>query len=106
MALFGLIVAGLLVGRCAAGLSNYTLYKNADVSPCVPPCVRVGGCGNYPPNPNGPCNITWVAEQCDATYGCCAFNSNGWLKGCANTTCGASLSPSSQAGYRVKNKEI
>jgi hypothetical protein len=73
-------------------LSDFTRYNNTDITPCVPPCTRVGGCGNYAPNPNGPCNITWLAEQCSATYGCVAFNSNGWLKGCANVTaCGASF---------------
>ena len=51
----------------------------------------MGSCGNYPPNPNGACNITWLAEQCTASYGCSAFNSNGWLKGCGNVSCGVSF---------------
>jgi len=74
-----------------AALSDFTRYANTDVTPCALPCVRVGGCGNYAPNPNGPCNVSWVAAQCSATYGCVAFNTNGWLKGCANTSCGISF---------------
>jgi hypothetical protein len=73
----------LLAARpCLAALSDFTRLPATDVTPCVPPCTRVGQCGNYAPNPNGACNITWLAEQCSATYGCVAFNSNGWLKGC------------------------
>jgi hypothetical protein len=39
-----------------ASLSHYTrLVVRTDMSPCVPlasgPCVRVGDCGDYPPNP-------------------------------------------------------
>ena len=29
-------------------------------------------CGDYPPNPKGASSLSWVAEQCDATYGCVA----------------------------------
>jgi hypothetical protein len=52
-----------------AALSDYTRLPKTDMTPCVPlaggaPCVRVGNCGDYPPNPQGPCNITWLAEQC------------------------------------------
>ena len=57
-----------------ASLSDYTRLNETDITPCVPPCVRVGSCGDYPPNPNGPCNITWVAEQCSQLYGCVAFS--------------------------------
>jgi hypothetical protein len=61
-----------------AALSDYTRLVKTDMAPCVPlasgPCIRVGQCGDYPPNPNGACNLSWVAEQCDATYGCVAFN--------------------------------
>ena len=72
---------------------------------CVPPCSRVGNCGNYAPNPNGPCNITWVLEQCDLTYGCVAINSNGWLKGCGNETCGAFTEEANVDSY-IKNQGI
>ena len=39
-----------------ASLSHYTrLVVRRDMSPCVPlasgPCIRVGDCGDYPPNP-------------------------------------------------------
>jgi hypothetical protein len=83
-----LAAALMACGAARAALSDFTKLANTDVTPCAPPCVRVGGCGDYPPNPNGACNVTWLAEQCTALYGCQAFNTNGWLKGCANTTCG------------------
>ena len=85
--------------------SYYTKLPNTDLTPCVPPCVRVGGCGNYPPNPNGDCNITWVLEQCDLTYGCVAVNSNGWLKGCGNVSCGAVTEGANVDSY-IKNSGI
>ena len=78
----------LLPAAARAALSDYSHLANTDVTPCAPPCVRVGACGDYAPNPNGPCNVSWLADQCTATYGCVAFNSNGWLKGCANSSCG------------------
>jgi hypothetical protein len=81
-----------------ASLSDYTVYRSTDITPCVPPCNRVGNCGNYPPS-NGPCNVTWLAEQCSLTYGCVAFNSNGWLKGCGNVSCGVSFEGSSIDTY-------
>ena len=38
-----------------ASLAHYTRLVRTDMSPCVPlasgPCVRVGDCGDYPPNP-------------------------------------------------------
>jgi hypothetical protein len=73
----------------SSAVSDFTKYVNTDITPCVLPCVRVGNCGDYAPNPNGPCNISMLADMCTATYGCQAFNSNGWLKGCGNATCGA-----------------
>ena len=87
-----------------AALSDYTRLPKTDMTPCVPlaggaPCVRVGNCGDYPPNPSGPCNITWVAEQCDKTFGCVAWNWNGWLKGCGNVSCGISLEPGAGDSY-------
>ena len=88
-----------LVAPSQAALSDFTRLPDTDVTPCVPPCVRVGGCGNYAPNPNGDCNITWLAEQCTATYGCVAFNSNGWLKGCGNVSCGVTFEGSSVDTY-------
>ena len=92
-----LLLAGLAATH--ASLADFTKLPATDVTPCVPPCTRVGACGNYPPNPNGPCNITWVAEQCTATYGCVAFNSNGWLKGCGNVSCGVTFEGSSVDTY-------
>ena len=86
-----------------AALSDYTRLPLTDMTPCVPlasgPCIRVGQCGDYPPNPAGPCNISWVAEQCDKTYGCVAFNWNGWLKGCGNVSCGVTLEPGAGDSY-------
>ena len=84
-----LLLSGLATSF--ASLADYTRLPSTDVTPCVPPCIRVGGCGNYPPNPNGDCNISWLAEQCTATYGCVTFNSNGWLKGCGNVSCGVTF---------------
>ena len=83
-----LLAAAASLSCALAALSDYTRLADTDVTPCAPPCVRVGGCGNYAPNPNGPCNVSWLADQCSALYGCEAFNSNGWLKGCANASCG------------------
>ncbi len=90
---FSLLLAASAAAAAAApaALSDFTRLADTDVTPCAPPCVRVGGCGNYAPNPNGPCNVSWVAEQCSATFGCVAFNTNGWLKGCANASCGVSF---------------
>jgi hypothetical protein len=84
-------------------LSDYTRLPLTDMTPCVPlasgPCVRVGNCGDYPPNPNGPCNMSYVADQCTATYGCVAFNYNGWLKGCGNVSCGTTFEPAAGDSY-------
>jgi len=76
-----------LLSRAAeAKLSDYTLLPSTDVTPCIPPCVRTGGCGYDEPLPV--CNISLIADACSATYGCVSFNSNGWLKGCGNVSCG------------------
>jgi hypothetical protein len=88
-----------------ASPSDYVRLNYTDITPCVPPCIRVGDCGNYAPNPNGPCNITWLLEQCDLTYGCVAINSNGWLKGCGNETCGAVQEGANVDSY-IKNQGI
>ena len=78
----------VLIAVAFAALSDYKVYKNTDVTPCVSlagaPCIRLGNCGIYPPNPEGMCNVSWLAEQCTETFGCVSFNSNGWLKGCAD----------------------
>lgn len=68
-----------------AGLANYTRLQNTDINPCIGPCIRVGNCGY---NFNVSCDVSLIADICDKTCGCIAFNSNGWLKGCANTSCG------------------
>ena len=92
-----------LLSPALAALSDFTRLPLTDMTPCVPlasgPCVRVGTCGDYPPNPSGPCNISWIADQCSATYGCVAFNYNGWLKGCGNVSCGTTFEPANGDSY-------
>lgn len=83
-------------------LSQYKRYPSTDIPNCQPTCIRVGDCGDYPPNPKGPCNVTLLAQICDATCGCIAFNTNGWLKGCANSTCGSPFEPSDRVDTYVK----
>ena len=71
--------------------SVFVRYPNQDITPCVAPCQRVGNCGYGTGQPT--CNITLLEALCRASKNCVAFNSNGWLKGCGNTSCGASFEP-------------
>ena len=87
-----LLSCACVAAACASVPAGFTLLASTDLTPCVPPCARVGTpnpCGNYPPT-QGPCDVDDLAAQCRATCGCVAFNSNGWLKGCGNASCGAS----------------
>lgn len=86
------------------GLTDYIKLPQTDTTPCASVgcgCVRVGGCGDYAPNPNGPCNVSFLADQCSAMWGCEAFNSNGWLKGCGNVSCGITFEPSTRVDSYV-----
>ena len=40
------------------------------------------------------CNLTLLEHLCNNTCGCVSFNSNGWLKGCANVSCGIAFESS------------
>ena len=71
-----------------AQLDAYVFINNTDFDPCPSPCVRVGNCGA---GTNVTCDPKEIAAQCDATPPCLAFNSNGWLKGCASSECGSEL---------------
>lgn len=73
--------------RCLDSLTN-VLARRIPVEPstrslllkaCLLTCVQLP-----------PCNITVLEEICRQTCGCAGFNSNGWLKGCVNSSCGAS----------------
>ena len=46
-------------------------------------------CGTYDHHP--PCNITYLETACRITCGCAGFNSNGWLKSCVSSSCGAEV---------------
>lgn len=98
-----LLLALARAAAARAALADYTRLARTDLSPCISPCVRVGACGAQPPNPDGACNVTWLAQQCDATYGCVAFNTDGWLKGCGAPECGAAAAPSSIVDTYVKD---
>jgi len=92
-----IILLGFLFSSpSSADLSDYTKLPLKDIAPCVSPCVRVGRCGE---GGNGPCNVSWLADQCSALYGCEAFNSNGWLKGCGNISCGIYIEDSGVDSY-------
>ncbi len=58
---------------------GWTALENTDITPCTPPCNRVGNCGYSTPNPV--CNVTLLIEICEQSCGCVSVNSNGWLKG-------------------------
>lgn len=66
---------------------------------CSDPCVRVGGCGA---GTNVTCDPSALAAACDALAGCLAFDGDGWLRGCANASCGAPLQPVPGATTWVK----
>lgn len=76
--------ASLVLAR--AQLDQYLLFNDTDFDPCPAPCVRVGGCGA---GTNSTCDPKVIAALCDANPPCLAFNSNGWLKGCAAGACGS-----------------
>lgn len=95
-------LAALALHACAAlaALSSYTAYTNTDITPCLLVCTRVGNCGyGY----GVTCDPKVIAAACDATGGCVAFNSNGWLKGCGNSSCGATFEGSQGTTSYVKN---
>lgn len=91
-----------LVLACGDATSPYTHYPLEDAPNAQYAIARVGDCGDYAPS-NGPCNITILAELCDACPACTAFNTNGWLKSCANASCGNALAPNSRVDTYVKN---
>jgi hypothetical protein len=49
-----------------------------------PVAPRVGHCGF---DVGTPCNVSLLADACDATPGCNAFNTNGFLKACPGGRC-------------------
>ena len=56
-----------------ASLSNYTRLVRTDMSPFERPLRPRGTAATTRPTPRGPQQpFRWVAEQCDATYGCVA----------------------------------
>ncbi len=50
------------------------------------PCGKLGCAGHAPAVP---CDIAALEKQCTANPRCGGFNTDGWLKGCASTDCGA-----------------
>jgi hypothetical protein len=82
--------------------AGYLYLKNTDTTPCVPPCWRSGDpepCGYS--TPKAVCNVTYLAEVCSSSCGCVAFNSNGWMKGCGNVSCGTTFESTSAADTYV-----
>lgn len=73
-----LIVANFIHGDCS-NLDRYKKIPRTDLAWLKPIVPRVGSCGS---DHARPCNVTWLAEQCDSTPGCNAFNTNGYLKKC------------------------
>jgi hypothetical protein len=96
------LALALVAATARADLSNYTLYAQQDAPDASYAIARVGDCGDYAPS-NGPCNATLLAAFCDATAGCCVFNTNGWLKTCANVSCGNALAPNGRVDSYVKD---
>lgn len=80
--------------------SYYVPYDNVDITTCAAPCVRVLNCGY---GTNETCDPSVIAQYCDADMECVAFNSNAWLKGCGNSTCGASFEPSQGTTTYIKH---
>ena len=50
------------------------------------PCGKLGCAG---PAPAVPCDIAALEKECTANPHCGGFNTDGWLKGCVSTDCGA-----------------
>ena len=50
------------------------------------PCGKLGCAGHAPAVP---CDIAALEKECTANPRCGGFNTDGWLKGCASTDCGA-----------------
>ena len=85
----------------SASIGDYARLADTDESTCMAPCVRaLQPCGY---GTNATCNATLLAAACDASAECLAFNSNGWLKGCASPACGGVLEPSPNTTLFVKN---
>ena len=72
-------VATIIAIASAASAGPYTQYPSSDLSGGDANSIaRVGGCGDYAPNPNGPCNVDVLKTLCDGCHECVAFNTNGW----------------------------
>ncbi len=80
--------------------STYTAFPDVDITTCAYPCVRAFECGL---GFSTPCDPAAVAKACDSIPECVSFNSNSWLKGCANATCGAAFEPSTGTTVWIKD---
>lgn len=88
------VLACLLLGSSSAP-AGYLAMNDTD---CGYPVCRTFlndrvPCGMDEPKP---CNVTVLAQVCNATPGCQGFNINGWLKGCLPRFC-----PSAGAGMET-----
>jgi hypothetical protein len=93
-----------LVALLAAALASppppsYSAFSDVDIDGCAYPCVRAFQCGlGY----TVPCDPLAVSQACDAIPECVTFNSNSWLKGCGNASCGGPFEPSPGTTVWVK----
>ena len=62
---------------------------------CVPPHIK-----------GPPCDITALETLCSQTPHCAGFNSDGWLKPCVATSCGAQVQPHAQVDTFVASSVV
>ena len=84
-------------GSCADG-SCQSLGCGTQV-----PCGKLGCAG---PAPAVPCDIAALEKECTENPHCGGFNTDGWLKGCASTDCGADHHSTPGVNLYVSSRHI
>ena len=83
----GALLALVLALACSAttgDIGDYIKIPRTCMPWADPVAPRVGHCGF---DVGTPCNVSLLADACDATPGCNAFNTNGFLKACPGGRC-------------------